>query len=256
MRIAILTNEYPPHVYGGAGVHVEYLTRELARLDDGRHPVEVLCFGDQRESHGATLGVEGVQPPVELPVQEPRHAKLFATLLQDLVMTGRLGERRHRALPHLVHAPGRLPGQAPAPRAAGADDPFARAAPAVEGRAAGHRLRRVDLDRAHRLPERRRRDRRVRVDAARRPRALRRAARSGPGDSQRHRPGPVPADAAIRRCSTRHQIAATGRTCCSSAGSPGRRASSTWSTRSGTSSRACRWCCAPARRTRRRSCRR
>ena len=28
MRIAILTNEYPPNVYGGAGVHVEYLTRE------------------------------------------------------------------------------------------------------------------------------------------------------------------------------------------------------------------------------------
>ena len=29
MNIAILTNEYPPNVYGGAGVHVEYLTREL-----------------------------------------------------------------------------------------------------------------------------------------------------------------------------------------------------------------------------------
>jgi hypothetical protein len=34
MRIGILTNEYPPHVYGGAGVHVEYLTRELAALPD------------------------------------------------------------------------------------------------------------------------------------------------------------------------------------------------------------------------------
>ena len=40
MRIGILTNEYPPHVYGGAGVHVEYLTRELAALDDGRHQVD------------------------------------------------------------------------------------------------------------------------------------------------------------------------------------------------------------------------
>ena len=48
MRIAILTNEYPPYVYGGAGVHVEYLTRELAALDDGRHHVRVLSFGDQR----------------------------------------------------------------------------------------------------------------------------------------------------------------------------------------------------------------
>ena len=31
MRIAILTNEYPPHIYGGAGVHVDYLSRELAQ---------------------------------------------------------------------------------------------------------------------------------------------------------------------------------------------------------------------------------
>jgi glycogen synthase len=90
MNIAILTNEYPPYVYGGAGVHVEYLTRELARLDDHRHTVGVLCFGDQYERHG-TLHVEGVQPPVELTVQEPRHGKLFATLLQDLVMSGKLG---------------------------------------------------------------------------------------------------------------------------------------------------------------------
>jgi starch synthase len=42
-KVALFTNEYPPHVYGGAGVHVEYLSRELARL----LPVEVRCFGDQ-----------------------------------------------------------------------------------------------------------------------------------------------------------------------------------------------------------------
>ncbi|MCU0479424.1 MAG: glycogen synthase [Chloroflexi bacterium] len=42
-RVALFTNEYPPHVYGGAGVHVEYLSRELARLV----PVEVRCFGSQ-----------------------------------------------------------------------------------------------------------------------------------------------------------------------------------------------------------------
>jgi alpha-maltose-1-phosphate synthase len=34
MRVALLTREYPPDVYGGAGVHVEYLARELARLED------------------------------------------------------------------------------------------------------------------------------------------------------------------------------------------------------------------------------
>ena len=41
--VALFTNEYPPHVYGGAGVHVEYLSRELARI----LPVEVRCFGEQ-----------------------------------------------------------------------------------------------------------------------------------------------------------------------------------------------------------------
>ncbi len=43
MKVLIMTNEYPPYTYGGAGVHVEYLSRELAKL----MPVEVRCFGDQ-----------------------------------------------------------------------------------------------------------------------------------------------------------------------------------------------------------------
>jgi starch synthase len=34
MKVALLTREYPPDVYGGAGVHVEYLARELALLED------------------------------------------------------------------------------------------------------------------------------------------------------------------------------------------------------------------------------
>ena len=46
MRVGILTREFPPEVYGGAGVHVEYLTRELARHID----VAVHCFGAPRES--------------------------------------------------------------------------------------------------------------------------------------------------------------------------------------------------------------
>ncbi|HEV8184641.1 MAG TPA: hypothetical protein VGP40_01705 [Chthoniobacterales bacterium] len=31
MKALLLTNEYPPHVYGGAGVHVDYFSRELAK---------------------------------------------------------------------------------------------------------------------------------------------------------------------------------------------------------------------------------
>jgi len=89
MNIAVLTNEYPPYVYGGAGVHVEYLTRELAALDGGRHTVRVLCFGDQLKQDG-NLQVQGIRPAIELPAQDPRHTKLFATFLQDLVMAGTL----------------------------------------------------------------------------------------------------------------------------------------------------------------------
>jgi glycogen synthase len=91
MRIGILSNEYPPNVYGGAGVHVEYLTRELAALDHGRHSVEVICFGDQHERHG-TLHVEGVAPPAEIPARDSRHARLFTTLAQDLVMSAKLAD--------------------------------------------------------------------------------------------------------------------------------------------------------------------
>jgi len=54
MKALLLTNEYPPHVYGGAGVHVEYLARELAKLME----IEVRCFGEQ-DSQEKNLRVRG-----------------------------------------------------------------------------------------------------------------------------------------------------------------------------------------------------
>jgi len=48
VKVLFLTNEYPPHIYGGAGVHVGYLSRELAKMMQ----VEVRCFGDQRLEEG------------------------------------------------------------------------------------------------------------------------------------------------------------------------------------------------------------
>jgi starch synthase len=48
MRVAMLTREWPPHVYGGAGVHVVHLAERLRELVDLR----VHCFGDTRQ--GAT----------------------------------------------------------------------------------------------------------------------------------------------------------------------------------------------------------
>jgi alpha-maltose-1-phosphate synthase len=49
-KIALLTREYPPEVYGGAGTHVEYLTRELRRLTE----VSVHCWGAPRTEPGVT----------------------------------------------------------------------------------------------------------------------------------------------------------------------------------------------------------
>ena len=43
MKVLFLTNEYPPTIYGGAGVHVDYLSRELAKIMD----VDVRSFGTQ-----------------------------------------------------------------------------------------------------------------------------------------------------------------------------------------------------------------
>jgi starch synthase len=87
MRIAQLTNEYPPNVYGGAGVHIEYLARELARAERGAHEVQVLSFGGQDESNG-NLQVRGIQSPAALPARDPRHARMLDALARDLAMVG------------------------------------------------------------------------------------------------------------------------------------------------------------------------
>jgi starch synthase len=57
MRVALMTREYPPEVYGGAGAHVEYLSRALAR----RIEVEVHCWGEQAVDDG-NLHVRGDAP--------------------------------------------------------------------------------------------------------------------------------------------------------------------------------------------------
>jgi len=53
MRVGLMTREYPPYVYGGAGVHVEYLSQELAKSID----VEVYAWGETPDHDG--LGVVG-----------------------------------------------------------------------------------------------------------------------------------------------------------------------------------------------------
>ena len=58
LRVDLITREYPPEVYGGAGVHLEYLSRDLRPLAD----VRVHCFGAPRTEPGVTAYPE----PAEL----------------------------------------------------------------------------------------------------------------------------------------------------------------------------------------------
>jgi len=79
MRAAILTREFPPDVYGGAGVHVDFLVRELRTLID----VDVHCMGEPRE--GATAH----------PEKDPRLGDANAALhvlSTDLTMTAGVGD--------------------------------------------------------------------------------------------------------------------------------------------------------------------
>tara|TARA_R110000868_G_scaffold305945_3_gene566994 strand:- start:1564 stop:2766 length:1203 start_codon:yes stop_codon:yes gene_type:complete len=54
MKALFYTREFPPYVYGGAGVHVEYLAAELAKLIE----IDVRCFGDQ-DDKSPNLTVKG-----------------------------------------------------------------------------------------------------------------------------------------------------------------------------------------------------
>jgi glycogen synthase len=81
-KVALFTNEYPPNVYGGAGVHVEYLSRELSRLV----PVEVRCFGDQ-DVHAPDLAVRGYGPWTEAKQDtDPRFGGALDAMYRNLHM--------------------------------------------------------------------------------------------------------------------------------------------------------------------------
>ena len=73
MKALFFTREFPPYVYGGAGVHVEYLAAELAKLMD----VDVRSFGDQDEENGK-LTVKGF--PYDNVVFDNANDKLKAVL--------------------------------------------------------------------------------------------------------------------------------------------------------------------------------
>jgi glycogen synthase len=82
MNILLLTREYPPHIYGGAGVVVDHLSRALAR----RASVEVRCFGDADRSEPG-LRVRGYPPWARLAgTDDARYAPALEALSVGLAM--------------------------------------------------------------------------------------------------------------------------------------------------------------------------
>jgi starch synthase len=86
LKVALLSREYPPEIYGGAGVHVEYLARELAR----HVTVAVHCFGAPRQRPE----VERTYSPwSELSGSAP-HMAALRTLSVDLAMAAAVEDAR------------------------------------------------------------------------------------------------------------------------------------------------------------------
>ena len=91
MKVGLLTREYPPNVYGGAGVHVDFLARELRPLVD----LTVQCWGENRADPGTgDITARGHVPSSALHGANPA----LATLSIDLSMTAAVADRE------LVHS--------------------------------------------------------------------------------------------------------------------------------------------------------
>ena len=84
MRVALVSKEYPPEIYGGAGVHVEYLARELAHLVS----VDVHCFGSDRPDHGAAPRVFAYRSWDRLSGPAPHMAALQAMAVDLAIAAG------------------------------------------------------------------------------------------------------------------------------------------------------------------------
>jgi starch synthase len=80
LKALLLTNEFPPNVYGGAGIHVGELSRELGK----RIGLEVRTFGEGADD--ATLAVRGYPPAHDLSNADPRMRGAWAALSRDLAM--------------------------------------------------------------------------------------------------------------------------------------------------------------------------
>ena len=239
MRAALISREYPPEVYGGAGVHIEFLARELRKLID----VEVHCFGADRDEPGvlrlpaagrAGRGQPGAGHPRRRPGDRRRRCATIDVVHSHTWyanLAGHLAAMLHD-IPHVVTAHSLEPMRPWKAEQLGggyrlstwAERTAYESAAAVIAVSTGMRADilsaypAIDPARVHIIPN---------------------------GiDTELYAPVPGPG-----RARPATACAPTVRSCCSSAGSPGRRASRTWSRRPPSSPRTSSWRCAPARRT-------
>ena len=83
MKIALFSNEFPPNIYGGAGVHIDFLSHELAKLAE----VEVRCFGNQLEENDK-MNVIGIQSSLTKMEDDTNpHIKMFHNLSKNVEMS-------------------------------------------------------------------------------------------------------------------------------------------------------------------------
>jgi glycogen synthase len=93
MRIALLSNEFPPDTYGGAGVHIDYLSRELARLNQGSHSVHVLCFSPDPKPREANIHPLGIPLKRDaFPDTDAMRGKILSVLQNNLEFVAAMRE--------------------------------------------------------------------------------------------------------------------------------------------------------------------
>ena len=243
MRVALLTREYPPDVYGGAGVHVEYLAAELRPPGRGRRPLLRRATAPGAREPGTPAGprassaaeLDGGQPGARRAGHRSRDGRGARPAPTSCIrhtwyanLAGHLGGLLH-GIPHVATTHSLEPLR-----------PWK-----AEQLGGGYALS---------LLERARRRWRARSRSSRSPAACAPTSCEaypeidpGPGrsDLQRHRHRRVPARPGDRRPRRASASTATGRTSSSSAASPARRACRSCSRPPPTSAPRRSWCCWP-----------
>lgn len=110
IRLGLITKEWPPHVYGGAGVHVVQLASALRRQKNIE--VEVFCFGEPRddatsfpvrdEFKGANPAIQAIATDLEI-AQSLSHVDIVHTHTWYANLAGHLASELH-GIPHVMSA--------------------------------------------------------------------------------------------------------------------------------------------------------